>query len=86
MRSGSSRAGSALGFVAALAIACLFARTFLIRSLALCVIGLLYLRLHYVDLPLISGLVYVEAILAIGKLAVSGWRRGGEHDMLSCCN
>ena len=70
----------ALGFAAVLAVACLFARTVLVRSLALCVIGLLYLRLHYVDIPLITGLAYVEAILAIGKLLAGGWRRDGENE------
>ena len=74
----------ALAFASLIAIACLFVRTAIVRGLVICAIGLVYLRLHYVDLPLISGLVYVEAILAIGKLVVRGWRRGSgyEHEFM----
>ena len=70
----------AMVFAAAIAATCLLARTVVVRSVAVCLIGLLYLRLHYVDLPLISGILYLEAILAIGRLLTGGWRRSEDHD------
>lgn len=69
----------AMVFAAALVATCLLARTAVVRSVTVCVIGLLYLRLHYVDLPLISGILYVEAILAIGRLLTRGWQRSEGH-------
>lgn len=67
-------------FGAAVAAACLFAPSRSLRALLACVLGMLYLRLHYVDLPLLTGLAYVEAILAIGRLVVGGWRKAKEGD------
>lgn len=76
-------------FGVAIAIACLIARGALLRIVLVCILGLLYLRLNYVDLPLLLALAYVESLLATGRLLVGGWhgdgvRRGGYMLHLLC--
>lgn len=70
----------ALVFGGAVVLVCLYARNARQRMIALCILGLLYLRLHYVDLPLFAAILYLEALLAIGKFLVWRWRAPTTHE------
>ena len=45
-----------------------------IRGLSLLTIGLVYLRLHRVDVQLFSAFAYAEALIAVGALILWTWR------------
>jgi len=47
----------------------------LLRGIGLLVVGLVYLRLHYIDVPLLVAFLYMEALGAIGAFALSPWRK-----------
>ena len=47
----------------------------LLRGIGLLIVGLVYLRLHYIDVPLLVAFLYMEALGAIGAFALSPWRK-----------
>jgi len=47
----------------------------LLRGIGLLIVGLVYLRLHYIDVQLLVAFIYVEALIAIGALVLSPWRK-----------
>lgn len=74
------RDGGIEALAATLAVACavMWLRSRAQRLLACCAVAWLYLRLHHVDLPLLAAILYLEALLALGRLLVYRWQRDGE--------